>query len=55
MLNSLYISGSGFEIRPRPIRAWLIAPLSDSSAIQAKVRTTMPVSIGVNTAIISMA
>ena len=55
MLNSLYISGSGFEIRPKPASVWLITPLSDNSAIQAKVRTTTSVSIGVNTAIISTA
>ncbi len=49
--NSLYISGSGFSIRPHCISVVLITPLSCRIVIQAKVRTTMPVSIGAITAI----
>ena len=49
--NSLYISGSGFSIRPHCIRVVLMTPLSCRMVIQAKVRTTMPVSIGAMTAI----
>ena len=49
--NSLYISGSGFSIRPHCMSVVLITPLSWRIVIQAKVRTTMPVSIGAITAI----
>lgn len=52
---SVYISLSGWLITPSDIRVWLTTPLSESSVIQAKVRTTMPVSIGASTAISSSA
>jgi hypothetical protein len=48
--NSLYMSGSGPEVRPSAARVALITPLSDRMVIHAKVRTTMPVSIGAITA-----
>ena len=53
--NSLYISGSGFSARPSHCSVMLMTPRSPSTVIQAKVRTTMPVSSGAITAISSSA
>ena len=53
--SSLYIRCSGFSVTPREISIVLMTPLSCSSVIHAKVRTTMPVSIGAITAISSRA